>query len=180
MDQPRLQTERLLLRPLTLADAPAVARLAGDRRIAATTLHIPHPYPEERAVEWIGTQAQEGMSASSFVFGVVLKDGGELVGAVGLSLAAQHERAEIGYWVGVPWWGQGLVTEACRAVIGWAFGELRLGRVHAHHMEGNEASGAVMRKLAMSYEGRLRKHVVKWGEPRDIECYGVLREEWTG
>jgi RimJ/RimL family protein N-acetyltransferase len=176
--QPTLETPRLVLRPLTRADAPAVQRLAGDREVASTTLNIPHPYPDGAAEAWIDTLPIAYDAGDAVVFGVTLRDGGELVGTCGLSLDLTHARAEIGYWIGRDFWGRGVATEAARAVIGYAFTRLGVRRVFAHFYTRNPASGAVMRKLGMRHEGKLRQHVLKWGVFEDIELYGVLRDEW--
>ena len=177
--QPSLDTVRLLLRPLTSADAVAVQRLAGDREVASTTLNIPHPYPDGAAELWIGTLPQAYDCGEAVVFGIALHDGGELVGTCGLRLELPHARAEIGYWVGREYWGRGVATEAARAVIDYAFTRLGVRRVYAHFYTRNPASGAVMRKLGMTHEGKLRGHVLKWGVFEDIELYGVLRDEWV-
>jgi len=176
--QPTLTTERLLLRPFSPADAADVRRLAGQREVAANTLTIPHPYEEGMADEWIATHAGQFARGAGAVFAVVERDSGLLVGAIGLSIAADHARAELGYWVGKPYWGRGYCTEAARAVLGYAFGDLGLHRVHAHHFARNPASGRVMRKVGMTREGCLRGHVRKWGVFEDLESYGILREEW--
>ena len=178
--QPTLETARLLLRPLTRADAPVVQRLAGDREVASTTLNIPHPYPDGAAEAWIGTLPVSYDAGEAVVFGVALHEGGELVGTCGLRLEIAHARAEIGYWIGRDYWGRGVATEAARAVIDYAFARLGVRRVFAHFYTRNPASGAVLRKLGMRHEGVLRQHVLKWGVFEDIELYGVLRDEWEG
>jgi RimJ/RimL family protein N-acetyltransferase len=178
--QPTLQTERLLLRPLVPGDAPAVQALAGEREVAYNTLHIPHPYPDGAAEKWIGTLPVAYDCGESVVFGVALRDGGALVGTCGLTLELAHARAEIGYWIGRPYWGRGLATEAAHATVEYAFTRLGIRRVHAHYYTRNPASGAVMRKLGMKHEGTLRAHVLKWGVFEDIEIFGVLRDEWGG
>ena len=179
MTLPTLTTARLRLRPFTPADAPAVQRLAGAREVAATTLAIPHPYPDGAAEAWIATHAAAFAERRAATFAVTLHAGGELIGAIGLGLAPAHARAELGYWVGVPFWGQGYCTEAGHAMLEFGFRELGLNRVHAHHFTHNPASGAVMRKLGMRYEGRMRQHVCKWGDLLDVDCYAILRAEWA-
>jgi RimJ/RimL family protein N-acetyltransferase len=176
--QPTLETVRLVLRPLTAADGPVVQRLAGDREVASTTLNVPHPYPDGAAELWIGTLQEAYDNGEAVVFGIALHDGGELVGTCGLRLELPHARAEIGYWIGRDYWNRGVATEAARAVIEYAFARLGLRRVYAHYYTRNPASGAVLRKLGMRHEGRLRAHVLKWGVFEDIELYGVLRDEW--
>jgi RimJ/RimL family protein N-acetyltransferase len=178
--QPTLQTVRLILRPLTGADAPAVQLLASDREVARSTLNIPHPYPEGAAAAWIRTHPAAFAHGDLAVFGIELQQGGELVGTCGLRLEAGHSRAEIGYWIGRDFWGRGVATEAARAVVEYAFAHLQLRRVHAHHYSRNPASGAVLAKIGMRHEGRMREHVFKWGVHEDIDLYGILRDEFTG
>lgn len=176
MARPTLTTDRLVLRPFALADAPAVQRLASDRAIAANTLLIPHPYPEGAAEEWI--QGHDEASVNH-IFAVTLRGGSEAMGAIGLHMERKHERAEIGYWLGVPYWGRGFMTEAARAVVGYAFADGGVHRVFAYHFTRNPASGRVLLKIGMKREGTLRQHVVKWGEHVDVDFYGIVREEWA-
>jgi len=173
-----LQTERLLLRPFALADAPAVQRLAGERAIADTTLNIPHPYEDGMAEEWIGTHQAKFNAGELANFAVVLRATGELIGAIGLVVSRRFDRAELGYWIGRPYWQQGYCTEAARAVLAYGFTALQLNRIHATHLRRNPASGRVMEKIGMTKEGLLRQHAKKWDRYEDLVQYGILREEW--
>jgi RimJ/RimL family protein N-acetyltransferase len=173
--RPTLTTDRLILRPFELADAPAVQRLAADREIAANTLLIPHPYPEGAAEEWINGHDD---ASPNLIFAVTLRDAGEAMGAIGLHMEPRHERAEIGYWLGVPYWGNGYMTEAARAVVGYAFDGGGVNRVFAYHFTRNPASGRVLQKIGMQREGTMRQHLVKWNERVDVDCYGIIREDW--
>jgi RimJ/RimL family protein N-acetyltransferase len=175
MPRPTLTTERLVLRPFVLADAPAVQRLAGDREIAANTLLIPHPYPEGAAEEWIKGHDEQSPNQ---IFAISLRGVGEAIGAIGLHVERKHERAEIGYWLGVPYWGYGYTTEAARAVVDYAFAEGGINRVFAYHFTRNPASGRVLLKIGMQAEGTMRQHIVKWGERVDVDCYGIVRADW--
>ena len=168
-----LATERLLLRPPDLADAPAIQRLAGAREVAYNTLLIPHPYPDGAAEEWI----TKPRTADDINFVITVRASCELVGGMGLTVNRQHARAEIGYWIGVPYWNRGYATEAGRAVVRYAFDELKLNRVFAEHFTRNASSGRVMQKMGMRHEGTLRRHIIKWGEMIDVELYGIVREE---
>lgn len=113
------------------------------------------------------------------VFAIILREGGDLVGAIGLEAKPDHGRAEIGYWVGVPYWNRGYVTEAARAVLGFGFESLGLHRIFAMHFTRNPASGRVMQKLGMKHEGTLREHEKKWDVFVDCEVYGILHSEWS-
>ena len=172
-----IECERLRLRPFTLADAPDVARLAGDALVAETTLNIPHPYPPGAAEAWIGAHRAEWERGTALNLALERRDDGALVGAIGLGVEREHARAEIGYWIGVPYWGSGYATEATRALIAYAFDELGLNRVYAYHVTGNPASGRVMQKAGMQLEGELREHLRKGDEFRDSRLYGIIRSD---
>ena len=173
-----LHTERLTLRPFCLADAPDVQRLAGAHKIASVTQNIPHPYEDGMAEAWIESHQQlfeEGRLAN---FCITLRDSGAVIGAIGLNVTRLHNKAELGYWIGVPYWEHGYCTEAARAVIRYGFQELGLNRILARHMRRNPASGRVMQKLGMRREGLMRQDAEKWGSYEDIVCYGLLRREY--
>lgn len=175
---PRLETRRLVLRALQETDAPQMQSLAGDREIAATTMTIPHPYPDGAAESFIRMQRDEFANRKSISFAITRPDDDLLIGMIGIMLSPEDSRGEIGYWVGRPYWGQGFVTEAAGRVLQYGFEELGLNRIWALHFHTNPASGAVMRKLGMRQEGVLRKHARKWGEFVDYHCYAMLREEY--
>ena len=78
----------------------------------------------------------------------------------------------------MPYWRQGYATEAARAMVGHAFTATEMHRVMAQHVTRNPASGRVMQKIGMRYEGRLRDHVRRWDRYEDVEVYGILRDEW--
>ena len=176
--QPTLETERLLLRPFKLTDAPEVQRLAGDRAIADTTGNIPHPYEDGMAENWISTHEGTFIEGTDISFAMTLKSDGALIGAIGLHGMAKEHQAELGYWVGKAYWKQGFCTEAASVVLRYAFTELGLARVHSAHFRRNPASGRVMQKLDMQHEGCRRQHVKKWDQFEDLELYGILKQEW--
>ncbi len=177
MDQPILETRRLQLRPFVIADAPVVHCLAGDRDIARTTQNIPHPYEPGMAESWIATHPDRWAAERAMMCAVVKRDDRQLVGAVGLQIDRAHQHAELGYWIGRPYWGNGYATEAAHSLVGFGFTTLRLHRILARHFSVNPASGRVMQKIGMRPEGVLRHHVLKWGEFHDVVVYGMLAGE---
>ncbi|MBE2222892.1 MAG: GNAT family N-acetyltransferase [Anaerolineae bacterium] len=174
---PNLQTERLILRPFSPKDAPDVQRLAGDVAVSDTTLNIPHPYEDGMAEEWISTHQAVFDEGDGVTFAITLRETGELVGAISLRTATRFHRAEMGYWIGEPYWGKGYCTEAAKAVIAYGFDELNLNRVLAYHLARNPASGRVMEKAGMSYEGHLRQHTFRHGVYEDLKLYGIVRDD---
>ena len=177
---PILETGRLLLRPFQLSDASDVQRLAGNWAIADTTLNVPHPYEDGMAEAWISTHQPSFDAGELAAFAITLKANSELVGAVGLQVAQSFDRANMGYWIGEPFWGLGYCTEAARSIVKYGFTELKLQRLHAQHLARNPASGRVLQKIGMSKEGTARQHTKKWGKFEDLVLYGLLRSEWEG
>jgi len=175
---PRLETERLLLRPFGPGDAVEVQRLAGDRLIADTTLNIPHPYEDGMADQWISNHPRIFAEGKGVTFAITLKSSGALVGAISLMGMTEDHQAELGYWIGSHCWNQGICTEAGLAVVRYAFSALGLIRVHASHLTRNPASGRVLQKLGMRHESSRRQHRKKWDKYEDLEVYGLLKDEW--
>lgn len=173
-DPPTLRTSRLLLRPFSADDCAAVERLAGDEKVADGTLTIPHPYPSGAALEWIATHPTEWQAGTGLILAIADADSDELYGSIGLGIDRDNDRAELGYWVGVPYWNRGYCTEAARTLINFGFDELGLHRIHAHHFTRNPASGRVMEKLGMQFEGVQRAAVKKSGRFEDLACYAIL------
>ena len=179
MERPTIRTRRLLLRPFAMSDAAEVQRLAGDRAIADTTLNVPHPYEDGMAEAWIGTHEREFAEGRLVNFAITLAADGALLGCIGLKLDRETPgAAELGYWVGVPYWNRGYCTEAAKAVLDYGFAELELERIHAHHLLRNPASGRVMEKIGMHAEGIAREAFHKEGEREDIALYGIIRRDW--
>lgn len=174
-----LTTERLILRPLTLEDAPVVRQLAGKKEIADTTISIPHPYSEQQARDWIATHADACAQGTGIVFAVELTRTNQLIGTIGLrEIDQEHLQAEMGFWIGTDWWGNGYATEAAKRVIRYGFEELGLNRIYAHHMVRNPASGRVLEKSGMQREGLLRQRVRKWGKFEDVAILAIVRQDW--
>jgi RimJ/RimL family protein N-acetyltransferase len=178
--QPTLETERLILRPFTLVDAPEVQRAAGERAIADTTLNIPHPYPDGAAEQWIAGHAAGFAYGVLATFAIVTRSDGRLVGAIGLVVEPAHARAELGYWIAVSYWGRGYATEAARAVIAFGFDALGLHRIQAQYLTRNPASGRVMQKVGMRFEGIRRGLVRKWDRFEDIAEHAILASDRLG
>lgn len=169
-------TPRLLLRPFTEADIPHLVRLAGNYEVARHTQNIPHPYTEADAQHWIAATQQHREQRTAYSFALELRATKEFVGGIGLNLESRHNRAEAGYWLGQPYWGQGLATEALGALVRFGFEELALHKIYATHHAENLASGRVMVKNGMVLEGKLVQHIQRDWQYLDLWQYGLLSQ----
>lgn len=174
---PILGTERLILRQFQPADAPAIRQLAGTEEVAAGTL-LPHPYEEGLAEQWIANQQQDYEAGRNVSFAITLAEGEIVIGSIGLEIAQVHRQARLGYWIGHDYWNRGYGTEAVKAVLTYGFMQLDLNRIYAPHFQGNHASGRVLQKAGMTYEGRMREHYLRFGRFVDLELYGLLQQEF--
>lgn len=175
--QPIIETERLILRSFELSDSKRVQQLAGNPKIAETTLNIPHPYEDGMAEGWINTHKENLIENKSITYAIIKKEDNELVGAIGLMMNNLHRKAELGYWIGVPYWGKGYCTESSKAIIELGFEELGLNKIYARALVSNIGSWSVMEKVGMIYEGILRQEVIKDGLPLDLKSYAILKED---
>lgn len=175
---PPLLTERLVLRSLTLQDAPDVQRLAGDREVASTIPNMPHPYEDGIAEEWIRSCYEKFEKDEVLNFAITLQTDKHFIGGIALRLDLKNENGELGYWIGKPYWNLGYCTEAARAVVAYSFQVLKLNRIQAKHFKRNPASGRVMEKIGMCYEGCLRQYIKKWDNFEDTLVYGILKADF--
>jgi ribosomal-protein-alanine N-acetyltransferase len=176
---PELETERLLLRRMRLADAEAMFIYASDPEVTRYVLWDTHRSIEDS--ESFLRFAIEGYEKGDFGgWGVVLKDSGVFIGTCGLDAgyAPEHARAELGYVLSREHWGKGLMPEAARAVIAFGFGRMELNRIQARCIAENTASARVMEKAGMTYEGTLRESEFIKGAYRDMKLYSILRREY--
>jgi RimJ/RimL family protein N-acetyltransferase len=142
-----LETERLTLRAPRLEDAKAIAQLANDRRIAENTTRIPHPYRLADAQAFI---ERVNRDSGELAFVIALDD--EPIGACGLA-RLDGPAPDLGYWIGVPYWGNGYATEAARAVIDHAFTALGQQALQAGARVTNPASRRVLEKCGFQWTG---------------------------
>lgn len=167
------------LSSVRLDDKFALLEHFKAKEIYDSTLNIPYPYEEADADRWLTRRIEGALRQGREVTFAIREEGGGMIGAVGadsLEVGASH-RAEIGYWLARPYWGRGVMTDAVRAYVRYAFGELGLLRLTAHTFTFNVGSTRVLEKNGFRLEGRLRKHFRKGEEFYDAYCFGLLREE---
>jgi RimJ/RimL family protein N-acetyltransferase len=169
----------IYLSAIRQTDKPALLEHLRSKDVYKTTLNIPHPYLEEHADSWIQKRIEHTRRLGKEVTFAIRDKNDKLIGGIGadnLEVGTTHE-AEIGYWLARPFWGQGIMTDAVRAYVEYAFGELQLRRLMAHTFEFNIGSARVLEKNGFKLEGRLRRHRIKEGELIDARVYGLLKED---
>ncbi|GAA4507786.1 GNAT family N-acetyltransferase [Hymenobacter ginsengisoli] len=176
---PQLTTSRLRLRAFALADVPHLVALAGNYEVAKNTLNIPHPYGVEDARRWVQLTQENIERQTGYAFAIELQATGEFIGGIGLTVERRFDRAEAGYWLGQPYWGQGLASEALAAVLRFGFEKLALNKIYATHIAENPASGRVMLKNGMVKEGELAQHAKRDGRYYDLWQYRLTRAEYA-
>lgn len=161
----------LLLRPLRPEDAPALAALANNKKIWDRVRdYFPYPYTESDAREFIASARESDPPLS-----LAMEVAGEFCGVIGLMPQTDVNRktAEIGYWLGEPYWGLGLATEAVRQMCAYGFG-LGFARLQAAVFDFNKASMRVLEKNGFRREGIFRRAVFKNGQFFDEHWYARL------
>ena len=163
----KLETERLTLRPFRRSDAAAFAQLAGDWAVASMTSDIRYPLSEVQALAWLKPARGEVRFA--------IEREGRLIGGVGF-YRRPSGAAELGFWLGRPWWGHGYATEASRAVIALGFRTRRLPGFSSAHFADNRASARVLAKLGFEPVGRGTIICVARGHDVEAVTYWLDRE----
>jgi RimJ/RimL family protein N-acetyltransferase len=141
-----LRSDRLILRPLTQADAPDLLRIGGQAAVARMFQSIPHPWTKAHCADWIAKAAWTG--AMPFRLGVVLPDG-PLIGTVGVGGSPVY----IGYFIDPQFAGNGYATEAAHCALHFIFQQFSPDMVVAEHFDDNPASGVVLRRLGFEKTG---------------------------
>ena len=171
-----IETARCLLRPWRREDKAALVRIADNPKIARNMTDIyPSPYTDSDAENWL--KARRDDVAPYMYFAIDIGD--DVAGGIGIHLRedVQAHTAELGYWLGETFWGQGYMTEAVKVIIPYAFETFGLHRLEAGHFGWNPASGKVLEKAGFRLEGCLREAILKDTAVTDRLVYGLLREE---
>jgi RimJ/RimL family protein N-acetyltransferase len=159
------------------SDLPAYLVHFRDREIHDWTLRIPFPYTVGDAREWLELTRIERDSSGRPLHYALRTEDGLLVGGLGIHMPrspGRHHEAELGYWLAKPLWGRGIMTDAVRSLMGYAFGPLRLRRLTAVALVENLASRRVLEKNAFILEGWLRGRYEVDGRLRDAVLYARL------
>ena len=171
-----METERLILRPWAETDAEECFRYAKDPRVGPIA-----GWPVHTSAEYSRQIIRDVLSAPE-TYAIVLKETGLPIGSIGLhhnDLAEKDDEAELGYWLGVPWWGRGIVPEAAQEMLRHAFEDLGLKQVWCGYYEGNLQSRRVQEKLGFKYQWTTEDAPVpQMNETRRGYVNCLTKEEW--
>ena len=173
-----LETERLLLRPLLAQDAGVIDQLLNDRVLASNTESIDFPYPTGDASRWIDRNQDRWKVGEAYVLAICQKEDEQLLGTVELIANKEHHRSELSYWIGRKFWNQGFATEAASCLVNFGFTKLGFERITSQHFARNPASGRVLEKIGMRFEGTRKGHIRKWNQLEDVHIYGLLAQDF--
>lgn len=172
---PEIETPRLFLRKMTMADAQDMYAYSKDPEVSRHVLWDAHRSVNESKgyLRYIMRQYRNNEPSS---WGIEHKESGHLIGTIGYMWWNRENRsAEVGYSLSRKHWNQGLMTEALRAVLRFGFEDMNLHRIEAQHETTNPASGKVMEKVGMQKEGILRGRLYNKGKFVDVALYAILR-----
>ncbi|WEG19067.1 GNAT family protein [Alkalihalophilus pseudofirmus] len=173
-----IETSRLRLLPVALEHADRIEELASDYELAKTTSNVPHPYPKGGAKDFIKMVGEKEKKGEIILLSVIEKSSTQLIGLINININLTHNRGELGYWIGVPYWGKGYGTEAAKALLTYGFEETGLNRIYAAAYTVNPASWKVMEKIGLEREGVLKQHLARAGTYYDVVYYGMTRDEY--
>lgn len=177
---PTLETERYMLRAVTLEDAPDIFHILSDPRVMRYLARQPMTSLEE-AVQRVQSHHTTFQNQEGIIWGVASREGGQLIGTcVFWHLNKEHFRAEVGYILGAEWWGQGVMTEAVSAVLTFGFTTMGLHSVEAQLDPENDASRRLLEKLGFVQEGYFRENYYDPIEKKftDTAVFSLLKPTW--
>lgn len=175
-----IETDRLILRPWRESDAKALFKYASDPDIGPVAGWSPHT-SVENSLEIIRT-----VFSAPEIYAVVLKDIGEPVGCCGLvslnsgnTAGMQYNQAEIGYWIGKPYWGQGLIPEAVKTLLSRCFNDLRLDVVWCGYYQENNKSKRVCEKCGFKFHHTNNDIISPLGDRRTEHFCLMTKEDYS-
>lgn len=174
---PVLRTRQFQFRPFVLADIAPLVALASERRIADTSIGVPHPYTPEFARMWISSHPEEWKTCRALHWAAVKVDDHHIVGYAGLhNVDMDRRQTELRFWVGCGVERNRHAIEWCSAIIDFARTTLGMNRVYALQLDRHRLVGRVLSAIGMKPEGFLRKRIIKGGLMEDMTCWAIVRK----
>ena len=172
-----INIDNFYIRPLHKSDADSIVKYINDAQIHRNTTNIPYPYSEKDAKTFLTDSPKHWSAGSAYRFGIVINH--EVVGCCSLEKINQKDcNAELGYWLGRPFWGQGIMSRVTKAVVAFGFNQLKLHKIIVKHQETNKSSQRIIEKLGFMYEGTERESHLRDGKWCNCRCYSLLESEF--
>jgi ribosomal-protein-alanine N-acetyltransferase len=172
----KIKVEDFFIRSYEYSDKEALVKYANNPKVSRLLRdQFPYPYTKSDAKLWLRNACNQNPETN-----FVIANEEEMMGAIGINLQYDVYKysAEIGYWLGEPFWGKGIATSAVKALTEFAFTNFLLSRIYAHVFEGNIASEKVLLKAGYVKEATLKNAVFKGGKFLDQYIYAILKEDF--
>lgn len=173
-----LHTPRLILKVISEQDEEALYPLINDADVSYNLGSVPYPYPKEALCPWIEASRESVQAGACLVMAIHIKNTGKPIGVCSIYINDKHLKAEIGYWIGKPYWNNGYMTEAISRMIEYGFDDIGLYRIFGRCFARNKASARVMEKSSMKQEGYIKADFYKDGEHLDSILYGITAADY--
>lgn len=175
----KLIGKKINLRKIIKSDAVSIHQNGKDKEVS-TAVPLPTPYTLKHASDYIVLTDNFWKDKKEAQFGIEDKNNGKIIGMIGLMhLDFKFKKAEVGYWLGKKYWGQGLAKEALLLILEYAFKDLKLNRVYAKVYSRNIPSQKLLEKYNFKLEGRLREDGLFKNKKDDFLIYGILKKEFN-
>jgi RimJ/RimL family protein N-acetyltransferase len=176
---PQLAAGGFQFRPFELADIGQLVPMAGEHRVADTTLGVPHPYTSEFARQWIASHGRDWEQRTSLHWAVLKAGESRLLGYAGLNaIDLGRRQGELRFWVGSGVKRTSYATAWAQTVLDFAINALDLKRVYALQLARHPPAARVLEAVGMRPEGFLRKRIQKEGLVEDVICWSILQDHW--
>ncbi|MUG43579.1 GNAT family N-acetyltransferase [Paenibacillus woosongensis] len=176
-ESPEFLTNRIYLRRFILKDISDYYDLASDPDVTAYTMWNTHRVLDESQA-YVDSVLRKYNNKEAYHWGIIARESGKLIGRTGfISFDVAHDRTEIGFVISKKYWGQGIVVEATREILCYAFDTIGINRVEGRCNHDNVGSRRVMEKLGMKFEGILRKQLKIKGNYTDQKLYSLVRDD---
>lgn len=174
----RIETERLVLRRFTMDDASSMfCNWASDMDVCKYMRWMPHS-EEEETKKVLGSWTASYDKMDFYQWAITLKEKEEPIGAIGLLEVNENDLCgDFGYCISKKFWGQGITTEALKSILSFAFDSIGFNRIEAYHSINNPASGIVMQKAGMVFEGLAKQKYRSISGFEDSNLYSIINKE---
>lgn len=178
-NMPTLETDRLILRKMTMEDQHDLFEYASDPELTKYTLWDYHR-TLENSIYYLQLILEQYENEQVSNWAIVLKSNKKMIGTCGFVYwAPEHHRAEVGYALSRKYWNRGIMSEAIQELISFGFDNMDLNRIEARCNTGNIGSERIMQKSGMTFEGIIREQLLIKGQFEDIKLYAILKRELT-